>query len=76
VSNLTTFIRANIEPILGEWEIFARALPGTEPMDIVALRDHAREMLQVIASDLDYKQFLAVVRARLDARGQSAPAST
>jgi signal transduction histidine kinase len=54
--NLSAFIRTNLEPILIEWEVFARALPGTEPMDIVALRDHAREMLQVIASDLETPQ--------------------
>jgi signal transduction histidine kinase len=54
--NLSAFIRTNLEPILIEWEVFARALPGTEPMDIEALRDHAREMLQVIASDLETPQ--------------------
>ena len=53
---LTVFIRTNVEPILSEWEVFARALPGTEAMDIDALRDHAREMLQVIASDLEKPQ--------------------
>jgi signal transduction histidine kinase len=56
MSNLTTFIRANLEPILAEWEVFARELPGTETMDIAALRDHARGMLQVIASDLETPQ--------------------
>jgi signal transduction histidine kinase len=67
--NLTTFIRANLEPILCEWEVFARALPGTEPMDIAALRDHAREMLQVIATDLEAPQTL---REQSDkARGKS-----
>lgn len=53
---LTAFIRTNVEPILSEWEVFARALPGTEAMDIAALRDHAREMLQVIAEDLEKPQ--------------------
>ena len=66
---LTSFIRANLEPILSEWEVFARALPGTETMDIAALRDHAKEMLQVIASDLESPQ---TVRQQSEkARGRS-----
>lgn len=50
---LANFILANREPILAEWEAFARAL-GTvsDSMDIAALRDHADEMLTVIANDL------------------------
>lgn len=53
---LATFIRDNIEPILSEWESFARSLPQGDTMDITALRDHAREMLTVIAEDLDEPQ--------------------
>jgi signal transduction histidine kinase len=76
--NLSAFIRTNIEPILCEWEVFARALPGTEPMDIVALRDHAREMLQVIASDLETPQTLREqsekAQGRSDAGDRRVPA--
>jgi signal transduction histidine kinase len=53
---LTTFIRTNAEQILTEWENFARGLPGGETMDIKALRDHAKAMLQVIAKDLESPQ--------------------
>lgn len=53
---LSTFIRENIEPILAEWEAFARTLPRGEAMNIAALRDHAKEMLRVIAEDLDRPQ--------------------
>jgi len=54
---LSAFIRANREPILAEWEAFARTCtPAAAPMDIVALRDHASEMLTVIAADLDTPQ--------------------
>ena len=53
---LSTFIRENIEPILAEWEEFARTLPRGEAMDITALRDHASDMLRVIADDLDLPQ--------------------
>ena len=56
MSRLATFIRENIEPILAEWETFARSLPGGATMDIAALRDHAKEMLGVIARDLDRPQ--------------------
>ncbi len=53
---LSAFIRENIEPILAEWEAFARTLPLGGPMDVAALRDHASEMLRVIAEDLDRPQ--------------------
>ena len=53
---LARFIRENAEPILVEWETFARSLPGGGAMDVVALRDHAKEMLLVIAADLERPQ--------------------
>jgi len=56
VHRLSRFIRENIEPILAEWEAFARNLPRGEAMDIAALRDHAIDMLRVIAEDLDRPQ--------------------
>lgn len=52
MSKLSNFIRENAEEILSEWETFARSLPMGASMDIVALRDHAKEMLGVIANDL------------------------
>lgn len=50
---LSDFILNNIEPILQEWEDFARTLetPG-KPLDTDALRDHAELMLQTFATDL------------------------
>lgn len=53
---LSRFIRDNVEPILAEWETFARSLPGGGAMDVAALRDHAKEMLLVIAADLERPQ--------------------
>jgi signal transduction histidine kinase len=42
---------------MAEWEAFARTCtPASGAMDIVALRDHASEMLDVIADDLDVSQ--------------------
>ncbi|KPW57641.1 Sensor histidine kinase [Pseudomonas syringae pv. tomato] len=54
---LSGFILENIEPIVTEWADFAHtmATPG-EPLDITALRDHAEQMLQVIAADLLTRQ--------------------
>ena len=53
---LSEFIRTDTEAILAEWEKFARSLPMGGEMDIAALRDHAKEMLEVIARDLDTPQ--------------------
>src|SRR5215217_3176333 len=54
---LAEFITTNREPILAEWEAFARTCtPAAGAMDIDALRDHAGEMLLVIAADLDTPQ--------------------
>jgi signal transduction histidine kinase len=50
---LSSFIVAHRESILVEWEAFARTCkPASATMDIVALRDHADELLSVIAADL------------------------
>jgi signal transduction histidine kinase len=54
---LSTFIRDNIEPLLAEWEAFARTLlPATKDMTVEQLRNHARQLLEAIASDLDTPQ--------------------
>jgi signal transduction histidine kinase len=56
MARLSDFIRDNTEPILAEWETFARGLPLGDSMDIAALRDHAKEMLGVISADLSAPQ--------------------
>ena len=56
MQRLPDFIRDNVEPILAEWETFARSLPFGDSMDITALRDHAEQMLGVIAADLSAPQ--------------------
>ena len=53
---LSQFIVSNTEQILAEFEAFARALAAPGSMDIKALRDHAAEMLAVIADDLETPQ--------------------
>jgi signal transduction histidine kinase len=50
---LHDFILTNREQILMEWETFARTCaPASITMDVEALRDHANEMLTMIAADL------------------------
>ena len=62
---LPDFILANREPILAEWEAFARTCtPASGTMDIAALRDHANEMLTVIAADLKEPQAEAARAAK------------
>lgn len=53
MARLAQFIRANTEEILREWDAFARGVDIAEPMDLATLRDHAREMLAVVARELD-----------------------
>ena len=53
VMRLAEFFLANREPIPAEWDPFARTCaPASGPMGIMSLRDHAGEMLTVIAKDL------------------------
>ena len=50
---LSAFILENLEPILQEWEDFARSIqPPHRSMDVIELRDHAKEMLEEIAAEL------------------------
>jgi signal transduction histidine kinase len=53
---LSQFIRDNTERILMEWETFARGVPIGGSMDVAELRDHAGQMLEAIARDLDTPQ--------------------
>lgn len=54
---LSTFIQSQIEPILLQWDKFARTNePEAGDMSDRALRDHAREMLIDIAREMDTVQ--------------------
>ncbi len=50
------FIRAELEPILQDWEAFAKTILHAKHMGKTGLRDHARDMLLEIADDLDTQQ--------------------
>ena len=49
---LTDFIIENLEPILVEWESFARTLSPGVAMNVIELRDHAESILRVTARDM------------------------
>lgn len=49
---LADFILSNLEPILTDWEDFARNLTPGSAMSVIALRDHAESILRVTARDM------------------------
>jgi signal transduction histidine kinase len=54
---LSAFLAANLEPVLVEWESFARStIPQTGTMTTLAIRDHARAILLVIVADMESAQ--------------------
>jgi len=57
VMRLAPFILRDVERILVEWEAFAAAqLPAAAHMKPLALRDHARQILEAVATDLSTSQ--------------------
>lgn len=54
---LADFILRNMEGILADWEAFAAAqLPAASNMQSLALRDHAQQMLEAAAHDIQSPQ--------------------
>ena len=54
---LDRFIHERMDDILAEWEAFAHTLlPAAGVMSELALRDHARQILQAIAKDIQTTQ--------------------
>jgi len=49
---LADFILANVEPVLAEWEAFARGIAPGAKMDALALRDHAPDILLATVQDM------------------------
>jgi signal transduction histidine kinase len=80
---MAEFLLQNIEPILAEWEEFARTMQPDKPKRSRAeLLDHAREMLLAIAHDMELQQSAAEqhdksrgLRTRLAAAEDSAAQS-
>lgn len=54
---LAEFIRNNMDPIIGEWEDFARTLvPAADHMGSLTLRDHIQQILDFIIVDMESAQ--------------------
>lgn len=53
---LADFIISNLEPILLEWEAFARGIVSGGTMDALALRDHAGDILLATVRDMQSPQ--------------------
>ncbi len=54
---LYKFISTHLEDIISEWEAFAQTLgPAADVMSDLALRDHAKGILQAIAQDIETRQ--------------------
>lgn len=53
---LADFILSHLEPILAEWEIFARSIEAGAEMEVVGLRDHAEAILRATAEDMKQTQ--------------------
>ena len=54
---LSTFINTRMESILVEWDAFARTLgPAATEMTDLALRDHAKQILESIAENIESVQ--------------------
>jgi signal transduction histidine kinase len=53
---LADFILANVEPILAEWEAFARSVWPGGKVDPLTLRDHAQDILRATALDMKSAQ--------------------
>ena len=52
----SAFINESLDAIVADWEAFARTLPAGQTMSTLALRDHSREILLAIASDMELRQ--------------------
>lgn len=53
---LAAFIERDMEAILSGWETFARALPSGASLDVAALRDHAKQILEAVCKDIALEQ--------------------
>src|SRR5687767_15166616 len=65
---LADFILANVEPILAEWETFARGIVPGANMDALALRDHAGDILLATARDMRSEQSASEQSAKSQGR--------
>jgi len=72
---LSDFILKNVEPILADWEIFARSIHAGANMDKLALRDHAEDILRATARDMTSGQSAAQQTEKSIGHGEAGSAS-
>ncbi len=72
---LAEFILANVEPILAEWEVFARGIWPGAAVDPATLRDHAEEILRATARDMASDQTAAQRADKSKGAGDAGPES-
>ena len=53
---LADYISGHMEEILQQWQDYARTFKAAGQMNQEALRDHARQMLESIAKDMNTSQ--------------------
>ncbi|MDB5325646.1 MAG: Histidine Kinase [Phycisphaerales bacterium] len=53
---LSDFIESSLEPILDEWQVFARSIAAGARMNRMALRDHAADILRATVADMQSSQ--------------------
>jgi signal transduction histidine kinase len=70
---LSQFILENLEPLLQEWENFARSLSSGRVMTIDALRNDAERMLRFVAADMETAQTRAQETAKAIGHGLALP---
>lgn len=74
---LSQFIKVNVEPILEEWEAFARTmLPPASTMSMMELRDHAQDILLWIAAEMETPQSAPERHARSLGNAPASPEQT
>src|SRR5688500_18168429 len=73
---LADFILSNVEPILAEWEAFARSIwPGGAATDPATLRDDAEDMLRAAAADMQWAQTAKQQSEKSMGRGEEGESS-
>ncbi len=67
---LADFILRDMEAIVQQWEVFAATLlPAAASMESLALRDHAQQILEAVAKDLQTPQTAQAQREKSLGRG-------
>jgi signal transduction histidine kinase len=71
---LAEFILTDMETVLAEWEMFAATLlPASASMTSLALRDHAQQILEAVAKDLQTPQTKQVQADKSKGKGRQLP---